>query len=253
MTTAKNTSSLMNVQAAQTMNWVSWLLLVALSVFWGGYFFFIGVAVMDLPTFTIVVCRVVIAALILQLVMLVLGRRMPGVHTTTDRRIWLAFFGMGLLNNAIPFCLIVWGQGYIASGVAAILNATTPLFTVLVAHLLTQDERLSAAKMMGVVLGFVGVAIMVGGSAFHALGTASGMAILAQLAILAGALAYAFAGVFGRRFKALGVSPMATATGQVIASSVLLVPLMLIIDQPWTLPIPSAETVAALIGLAALS
>lgn len=235
------------------MDWFSWLLLVSLSVLWGGSFFFIGVAVTELPTFTVVVSRVVLAALILWLLMLASRRPMPGITTGPDRVIWLSFFGMGLLNNAIPFSLIVWGQAHIASGVAAILNATTPLFTVLVAHALTQDERLSAAKMFGVVMGFIGVAIMIGGSALQSLGAAGGVVVLAQLAILAGAVAYAFAGVFGRRFKTLGVSPMATATGQVTASSLIMVPMMLVIDQPWTLSMPSVNTLLALIGLAALS
>ncbi|MEO0392355.1 MAG: DMT family transporter [Pseudomonadota bacterium] len=235
------------------MDGLSWFLLISLSVLWGGSFFFIGIAVNELPTFTVVVCRVALAAIILHGVMLFTGRRMPSLNDRAGRRIWLAFLGMGLLNNAIPFSLIAWGQAHIASGVAAILNGTTPLFTVLAAHLLTQDERLTRGKIAGVCLGFIGVAVMIGGSAWHALGNATGLVVLAQLAVLGGALAYAFAGVYGRRFKAIGVTPMATATGQVTASSLIMVPMMVVVDQPWSLPMPSVATLSALVGLAALS
>ena len=113
-----------------------WGMLLALSVLWGGSFFFTGVALMELPPFTIVVLRVGLAAIILNLAISAIGLRMP--H---DLPTWRAFFAMGLLNNAVPFCLIVWGQTRIASGLAAILNAITPLWTVIVAHLLTSDER----------------------------------------------------------------------------------------------------------------
>ena len=239
--------------SSPTMDWLSWLLLICLSLLWGGSFFFIGVAVTELPTFTVVVCRVVLAATILWFLMLATGRHMPGLATAADRQIWLAFFGMGLLNNAIPFSLIVWGQGHIASGVAAILNATTPLFTVMVAHAMTQDERLSKGKVAGIILGFFGVAVMIGGTAVQSLGTTDSVMVFAQIAILVGALSYAVAGVYGRRFKRLGVAPMATATGQVTASSMLMVPMMLLIDQPWTLAMPGPSTIAALFGLAALS
>ena len=114
------------------MNKGEWLMLLLLSVLWGGSFFFGGVLIKTLPPFTIVLLRVGLAAVILNVLVRALGMRMPGSPS-----VWLAFFGMGLLNNAIPFCLVVWGQSYIASGLAAILNATTPISTVIVAHLLT--------------------------------------------------------------------------------------------------------------------
>ncbi|MBT3532410.1 MAG: DMT family transporter [Rhodospirillaceae bacterium] len=228
----------------KTMSPFEWLLLIALSILWGGAYFFGGVAVRELPTFVIVVSRVGLAALILLAVMRMLGQRMP-----TDRRIWAAFLAMGLLNNAIPFSLIVWGQSHVASGVASILNGTAPLFTVLVAHGLTRDEKMTGGRIFGVLAGLIGVAVMIGGQAVDSLG----VDVLAQLAFLGAASSYAFAGVFGRRFQALGVTPMATATGQVTASSLILLPVMLFVDQPWTLPLPSAATVSALFGLAALS
>jgi drug/metabolite transporter (DMT)-like permease len=226
------------------MTATEWALLVSLSVLWGGSFLFVGVAVCELPPLTIVVARVALAGLALLLVMRIAGVRLP-----RERRVWAAFFGMGVLNNAIPFTLIVWSQGHIASGAASILNATTPLFTVIVAHFLTADEPMTARKLAGVVIGFAGVAAMIGGAALQALG----IAVLAQLAMLMAALAYAFAGVYGRRFKALGVAPIATAAGMLAASSLMLAPVMLLVDRPWTLPLPSGAAVAALVGLALLS
>ncbi|MDY6858383.1 MAG: DMT family transporter [Pseudomonadota bacterium] len=234
----------MSQPAARPMSPAEWAMLIALSLLWGGSFFFNGIAVRELPTLTVVVCRVSLAALVLIAICRIAGVRLPRAP-----RIWAAFFGMGLLNNVIPFSLIVWGQSHIASGVASILNATTPLFTVLVAHVLTRDEKLTPPRLAGVALGLAGVAVMIGGGAMAALGRD----VLAQLACLAAALSYAFAGIFGRRFRALGVAPLATATGQVTAASVMLWPLMLLIDRPWTLPLPGPETLGALAGLAALS
>ena len=226
-----------------TMTLMEWLMIITLSIIWGGAFFFGEVAVRELPTFTVVVCRVGLAAVILYMVMTVRGLRMP-----TSPAVWGAFFLMGLLNNAIPFSLIVWGQSHIASGLASILNATTPLFSVIVAHLFTQDERITPARLGGVIIGFLWVILMIGGDVLDQIG----VDIAAQLACLGAAISYAFAGVFGRRFRRMGISPLATATGQVTASSFILFPLMMMIDKPWTLAMPSAGVIFSLIGLAAL-
>ncbi len=221
-----------------------WAMLLALAVLWGGSFFFNAVAVRELPSFTLVWLRVAVAAVTLLGVLRLLGQRMP-----TEGRIWATFFGMGLLNNVVPFVLIVWGQHHIASGLASILNATTPLFTVLAAHLLTPDERLTPLKAAGVAMGFAGAVSMIGPDALGGLGTG----VTAQIACLAGALSYAFAGIFGRRFKRMGVAPMATAAGQVCASTLLLLPLMLLVDRPWTLAMPHAATWGAVLGVGLLS
>jgi drug/metabolite transporter (DMT)-like permease len=191
-----------------------------------------------------VVLRVAVAAFALHAVVRIMGVRLP-----TTRDVWIAFFAMGLLNNVVPFWLITWGQVHIASGLASILNATTPLFTVIVAHGLTADEKMTGGRLFGVIVGLVGVAIMIGDAALHAFG----VGVLAQLGILLAALSYAFAGVFGRRFRAIGVAPLATATGQVTASSVVLFPIMLAVDRPWTLSLPSPNALVALAGLALLS
>jgi drug/metabolite transporter (DMT)-like permease len=154
---------------------------------------------------------------------------------------------MGGLNNLIPFSLIFWGQTRIASGLASILNSTTPLFAVVLAHLLTRDEKLTANRAAGVLFGIVGVVVMIGPDALGGLGSN----VLAQIAVLGAALSYAFAGIYGRRFRDL--PPLVTASGQVTATTILMLPVLLVVDQPWTLPVPGARTWAALAGLALLS
>jgi drug/metabolite transporter (DMT)-like permease len=221
-----------------------WAILVTLSFLWGASFFFNGVAVAELPVFTVVVVRVALAAAILQVAL-----RLTGQRIRRDPRLWGAFFAMALINNVMPFSLIVWSQSHIASGLAAIVNATTPLFTVLVAHVFTRDEKLSAGRITGVVIGLSGVAIMIGLDALETLG----VNVAAQIASLCAALCYASGAVFGRRFREMNVTPLETATGQVTASSAMLIPVMLLVDQPWTLPMPGPGVIAALIGVAALS
>ena len=219
-------------------------MLVLLSVLWGGSFFFIRIAVTDLPPLTIVLLRVGLAALALNAFLCLRGARLP-----RPGRLWVYFLGMGFLNNAIPFSLIVWGETHIGSGLASILNATTPFFTAIVANALTDDEKLSRHKLAGLAVGFAGVVIMIGPAALKGVGTH----LMAQLAILGAALSYAFAGVFGRRFARLGVSPMVTAAGQVTASSFLLLPVAVFFDPPWSLTNPPLTVWAAILGLGLLS
>ena len=230
--------------ASKEMGVAEWAMLAVLSVLWGGSFLFNGILVKAWSPLTIVSARVVIAAVALWLVIRALGIAVP-----KSREAWLAFFGMGLINNAIPFSLIVWGQAHIASGLAAILNATTPFFTVIVAHFLTADEKLTANKALGLAIGFSGVVIMIGPSVLsHAGGDLRG-----ELAILGAAICYAFAGIFGRRFRRMGLAPLVPAAGQVTAASVMLVPLALLLEKPFALPMPGVEIWAALLGLALLS
>jgi len=231
-------------QISQTMGRAEWLMLLALSILWGGSFFFVGIAVTGLPTLTIVLLRVGLAALALWAFVLLSGRKIP-----RNPEIWLAFVGMGLLNNVVPFGLMVWGQQSIAAGLASILNAATPLFTVIVAGIFLSDERFSSRKLFGVIVGFIGVSVMIGPDAFAGLGDS----FLAQLAVLGGTLSYGLAGVFGRRFKRLGVDPVMTATGQVSASTLVLAPLVLWIDQPWTLAMPQVGVWVAVAALAIAS
>lgn len=226
------------------MGSLEWTLLIILSILWGGSFFFIGVAVKSLPPLTIVTMRVALAAIVLNIVI-----RIMGYSLIADRRRWSAFLTMGFLNNMIPFLLIVWGQTHIESGLASILNATSPLFGVVVAHVYIKDERITGGRLAGLMVGFAGVVLIIGPDTLKSLGVNT----LAQIAVLGAALSYAFASVFARRFSKLGVPPMVVATGQVTFSTLILIPLVLVIDKPWTLPVPGWETWGALAGLAVLS
>lgn len=219
-------------------------MLVALSVLWGGSFFFVGVAVKALSPLTIVLIRLSLAALTLWVVVLLLH-----VPPPSTRRAWVSLLIMGILNNVIPFSLIVWGQSHIESGLASIFNAMTPLFTVLVAGALLVDERISGAKVLGVVLGLTGAAVMVGTDALNGISTN----VLAQLAVMGAAVSYGFSSVFGRRFKGLGLNPIAIAAGQVSMSALLLAPAALYFEKPWLQPMPGFEVWAALIALAVFS
>lgn len=231
----------MATTSAYRMGAREWFLLICLSVLWGGSFLFAEIALVELPPLTIVLGRVGLAALALLTV--VAAARQIG-HLAI--RHWPAFAMMGLLNNILPFGLIVWGQTRIDGGLASILNATTPLFTVLLAHWLTRDEKLSTARLAGVLSGLFGVGVLTGAD----LVSVTGDNHWAHLAVLGAALSYACAGLYGRRFAAL--PPLATACGQVTASTILLLPLVAIIDRPWTLAAPSPATWGAVAGMALL-
>lgn len=219
-------------------------MLLILALVWGGSFFFNGLAVRELPVLSVVVARVGLAAAMLLIVMWWRGERMP-----RGRRVLASFVVMGMLNNAVPYALIVGGQQHIGAGVASILNAATPIFTVVLAHLLTRDERMTRAKLLGVLIGFAGVAVMVGAGVRQE----AGFHVLAHLMCLGGALSYALAGLYGRRFSQMNISPLGAAAGQVTASALIPLPAVLVLDQPWALPPPSLTAIAALAGVAALS
>lgn len=226
---------------SRSMSPLEWALLLTLALVWAGSFFFAEIAVEALPPLTVAWVRVSGAAVVLWVVLACLGRVRP-----LGGEVWRAFLVMGLLNNAIPFSLIFWAQTGITSGLASILNATTPIFTVLVAHAMTSDEQLSANRMAGVILGASGVAILLaepgmGGSIQH------------MLAVLGAAVSYGVASVYGRRFGAMGIAPASVAAGQVTGSALLLSPLVLMIDRPWVLPLPGTSVILALSGLVLLS
>lgn len=223
------------------MGLLEWSLLIVLSILWGGSFFFAKIAVAELPPLTLVFCRVGLAAAVLLILVIFSTHKIP-----TDRNTWLSFFTMGLLNNLLPFSLIFWGQTHISSGLASILNATTPLFAVILAHQLTADEKMTGNRLSGVLLGLLGVSIMLGATVFSGFQ----LNLIAQLAILMAACSYAFAGIYGRRFR--GQPPLVTAAGQVSATTLMMLPLILIVDRPWTLATPSSSTVGSVIALALL-
>jgi drug/metabolite transporter (DMT)-like permease len=229
--------------ASPTMGLREWALLLLLSVLWGASFFFFKVLVAELPTMTIVLARLSLAAILLNIVVKVRREAMP-----RDARRWGQFFVMGFLNNALPFVLLVWAETKISSGLASILNATTPVFSVLIAHFYTSNEKLNWNKGFGVLFGLIGVFVLIGPSI---LVSAGGDELIPELSCLFTALVYAIAGIYGRRFKDL--PSLTVATGQVTASTLMLLPVTLIIDHPWSLPNPSVHAWQAIVGLAVFS
>lgn len=218
-----------------------WLLLVTLSVLWGGSFFLVEIALKDLPPLTVVLGRVSLAAIALTTFVLVCGKQIP-----VSLDLWGVFLVMGALNNLIPFSLIVWGQTHINSSLAAILNATTPVFTVLIAHFFTHDERLTFNRLVGVLLGLCGVIVLIGSEALHGLSLNS----LGQVAILGAACSYGCAGIYGRRFRKLPSS--VAAAGMLTGTTIMMLPLVLLLERPWSLS-PSASSWGALLGLSLFS
>ncbi len=224
------------------MGTAEWALLILLSALWGGSFFFYKVLVAVLPPFTVVLARVGLAALILNAWLLACHDPLP-----RSRRLWAQFLVMGLLNNAIPFSLIAFGEVRIASGLASILNATTPIFTVIAAHALTDNEKATPSRLAGVLFGFAGTTMLVGPAAMRGFGSGS---LVGEAACLLAAISYAFAGIYGRRFS--GLAPLKVATGQITASTVVLLPVAAVADRPWTLPPPGIAVWLSVLGIALL-
>lgn len=219
----------------------AWLLLIILSVLWGGSFFFIKLTLNDLQPLTVVLGRVVLAAIALTTFTYFQGHRMP-----TSPQVWREFLIMGALNNLIPFSLISWGQLHIDSSLAAILNATTPVFGVVLAHFLTADERLTINRILGVICGFCGVAVLVGTEVLSGLQLRG----IGQFAVLLAAFSYACAGIYGRRFRQLPAT--VAATGMVSGTAVMMLPLTLVLERPWTASL-NLISLGALLALGWLS
>lgn len=212
------------------MDGLAWLFLVVLAALWGSTFVFVEVMLTALPVLTLVALRVVIAAATLWAVALAIGAAPP-----PRRDAWAAFAVMGVCNNALPFSLIVWGQTAITAGLASVLVAVTPLFAALLAGVFLGDEALTRRKLVGILFGLAGVAVMIGPDA---LGAAAN-SVWGQAAVLGAALSYAFSAVFARRFKRMGLRPVSIAVGQTTTSSLILAPAALLIDHPFSLPMPS--------------
>ena len=220
-----------------------WAILVTLALIWGGAFFFIGVAVRHVPPLTYVWLRLTIAAAAMWLFL-----KFKGEKLGLPRQVWGSILLLALLNNALPFTLFGWGQTHIASGLASILNATTPIWGVVVAHFLTSDERMTPRKIVGVLLGFGGVATMIGPTLLSKIGNDA----LAQLACVTASLSYALAAVWARRFKRMGLSPMSVTTGQLTAGAAMMLPLALFVDRPWEHAVPPLSAWGAIVALALL-
>ena len=234
------------------MSGQDWLLLIALSVLWGGTFFFAKIALPAIPPITLVLARVWLAALTLLIVL-----KSSGIALPASAPVWRALFVLGLINNVLPFNLIFWGQSQMpqdtAASLAAIVNATTPVFGVVIAHFLTRDEKLTPSRAFGVVFGFLGVFLLLAPKLSGAGAQAAPGAALGILSCLTASCIYVFGGLYARRFKAMGVAPLQLAFGQLAASSALMVPIAAITDRPWTLPLPGPAPIAALASLAVFS
>jgi len=219
------------------MSSFDWVMLLSLSLIWGGSFFLNAVILTELPTLTLVAARVSLAAIALWGFAAITGR-LRGLTPA----VWAAFALMGFLNNAIPFTFIVHAQTSISSGLASILNATTPLFTILVAGVFLSDERFSVMRLAGVAIGLFGVVVMIGTDALDGIGSS----VWAQMFSLGAAVSYGFASVFGRRFRRLGIDPIQVAMGQVTMSSLMLWPVAIVLDRPFDLAMPSVTVWGAL-------
>jgi drug/metabolite transporter (DMT)-like permease len=223
----------------QNMTRQDWAILLFLSVLWGGSFFFIEIALDTVRPFTLVLIRVALAAAMLWLFLAVRRERLPMPPGAA-----FAYLLLALLNNVVPFILFVWAQQQITGGLASILNATTPIWGVLVAHIFTADEKAHPHKILGVLLGFGGVAVMIGPGLIGQGG------VIPQLECLGATLCYALAGVWARRFRTMGVPPVAVATGQLSAAALVMLPLVLWFEPPWLATAPSLNAWLALGALA---
>ena len=210
--------------AAKPMGRTEWTMLLGLALVWGSAFVFIKLAVTSFEPVTYVWLRLAIAATALVAIL-----RFRGERLALPLALWASVGLLALLNNVVPFILFGWGQRHIASGLAAILQATTPIFGVLAAHYLTSDERITSGRLIGVIVGFAGVATMIGPQ----LVSDGGKPLIAQVACLVASLLYALAGIHARRFQALGVGPLQLATAQFVAGAVMLAPVALLLGQPW--------------------
>lgn len=232
----------MKTQNSLQISATAWIMLVVLGLLWGGSFFFARVAVLHIPPFTLALLRFVIAALCLHV--FIAGRF--DIYREFRAR-WPSFLLLGLINNAIPHACIFLGQTHIGAGLASILNATTPIWTVIIAHFMTLDERLTSRKIGGTLIGLAGTVLLFSP---HITAKTDVPAWALALPVVA-AISYGFAAIFARRFR--GVAAPVTAAGQLTASTIIMLPVSLIIDRPWTLPWPPIEAVAAVLALAVVS
>jgi len=220
----------------------SWALLVALALLWSASFVFIKVAGAEIPTFTLVLVRVALAAFVLH-AMVLLGRRRYPDRLPMMRR----YLVMGLINNVVPFAFIVYATVRLGAGGASILNATAPIFAMVIAHFATADERITVAKLGGILLGLGGVAAMAGPEAAAGLGGN----LAAVAAMLVACFFYGLSAVYGRGFA--GIDPIVSATCQLTGATLLLLPLALAFERPWTMPMPGGAAILATLALAILS
>lgn len=215
-----------------------WILFLA--ALWGPSFVFIKVAVEEIPPLTMVVGRVGVAAILLNLILWMQGRSLAGLGPA-----WKHLAVMALVHNALPFALFNWGELYIDSALASILNGTTPLFTILLAHIFVQDDRLTPNKIVGGVIGFGGLLLLVAPSLVNGVQATS----WGLLAVTVAAASYGVAIVYSR-LHLRGLPPLVAPTAQLSLATLYMLPLSLWIEQPFRLPAPSLQAVGALLVLA---
>ncbi|MFY0611249.1 MAG: EamA family transporter [Hyphomicrobiaceae bacterium] len=219
--------------------WREFALLGCLAMLWGSSYLFIGIAVKEIPPITLIAIRVAVAVIVLLGVIMWQGASLP-----RDRRTWGLLLIQSVLNSIGAWLLLAWGQQHIDSGLASVLNSTSPLFVFLFTVLVTRHESTSSLRLTGAALGFVGVVLIVGPDVLKGLG----QQVAGQFAALAGAMMYAYAAIFGKRFAHLPATVTATCT--MLWAAVCLVPASLVIDQPWHLsPSPRALIAALLLGV----
>lgn len=221
---------------------LDWLMLIVLSIVWGGTFYFVAVALAEIPPLTLVMVRCMIAVTVLVPLLLLLGYRFP-----TTAAGWRDYAVMAILNNIVPFTMIFYAQYSIPSGLASVLNATTPLMSLLVLRFLA-GEAWTPNKLAGVLIGLAGVAILIGPAAVINTDRAS---VFAMLLCLAATVCYGLSGMWGRRLT--GFAAPVSAASQLTCSMVLLMPLSALVDRPWALPLPSNHIILATIGLGVFS
>jgi drug/metabolite transporter (DMT)-like permease len=219
-----------------------WGLLVFLSFLWGGSFFLTSVAIKEITPFTLVFFRLTIADIALLIIIIAIGARIP-----RDLPTWWQFLVLGTFGSALPFSLIFWGMLKVSGGLASILTSMTPLSTIIIAHFFTTDEKLTWRRLWGVLVGVGGVIVVVGPSVL----SDSNSDIAAQVAILAASVCYGIAGVYGKRF--FGMPPVVVAFGQVASAAVLMLPMALVFEHPFTQNMPSASAIASVVALALFS
>jgi drug/metabolite transporter (DMT)-like permease len=221
-----------------------WGMIGVLSILWGGAFFLIEIGLRSFPPSTLVFLRVALAVLPMWIVMRLSGHRLP-----SDMRSWWLLTVVGALNCALPFMLFFWGQQYLDSGYASILNATTPLWGVVTAHFMTDDEKATPARVIGVIIGIAGIIVMIGPDAVKGLSNN----LVAQLACILSTLFYSFAAIYGRRLSQTAMTPIVVATGQTLMAACIMLPVILIVDHPWQMALPRFDATLAAVTLALLS
>lgn len=216
-------------------------LLLLLSILWGSSYTFIKIGVETIPPVTLIAARTLIAGSLLLFFVKARGLSLP-----RDRTSWGRFLFQASLNSVFPFTLIAWAEQTTDAGLATILNSTSPIFTFLLTFLITRHEAVTGRKLFGVFAGLLGVCLIVGFEALAGLGHQA----WAQIAIVAATISYAGAAIFGKNFR--GMDPMLPAAGSMICGTILLIPISLIVDRPWTLT-PTSSSLAALLGLSVFS